>query len=123
MQKDELIYVGHMLDMAREARSLVAGKERAAYDQDKTLRYALTHLLQSVGEAARRVSPELRERHPQVQWRAITGMRHKVVHDYMFVDEDIVWSTVTKELTPLIADLEKIVSEESNERTKREPSV
>lgn len=95
--------------------SLVAGKERTAYDQDKTLPYALAHLLQTIGEAARRVSPELRERHPHVQWRAMTGMRHKIVHDYMFVDEDIVWSTVTKELTPLIADLEKIVSEESTE--------
>jgi len=61
------------------------------------------------------VSEEFRERYPQVQWRAITGMRHKIVHDYMFVDEDIVWSTVTKELAPLIADLEKIISEESNE--------
>ncbi len=115
MWKDELIYVGHMLDMAREAHSLVAGKERTAYDQDKTLRYALAHLLQTIGEAARRVSPELRERHPQIQWRAIMGMRHKIVHDYMFVDEDIVWSTVTKELAPLIADLEKVISEESSE--------
>ncbi len=115
MPKDDLLYVSHMLDMAREARSLVAGRERADYDQDKTLRYALAHLLQTIGEAARRVSEELRERHPQIPWHAITGMRHKIVHDYMFVDEDIVWSTVTKELAPLIADLERIVSEESNE--------
>jgi uncharacterized protein with HEPN domain len=115
MPKDNLLYVGHMLDMAHEARRLVAGKQRTAYDQDKMLRYALTHLLQTIGEAARHVSGEFRERHPQVPWRAITGMRHKIVHDYMFIDEDIVWSTVMKELTPLIATLEQIVSEESNE--------
>lgn len=114
MQKDDLLYVGHMLEMAREARTLVAGKERADYDQDKTLRYAPAHLLQVIGEAGRHVSREFCARHPQIPWRAITGMRHKIVHDYMFVDEDIVWRTVTNELAPLIADLEQIVSGESS---------
>ena len=57
MPKDNLVYVGHMLDMARQARQLVAGKTRADYDADIVLRLALAHLVQSVGEAARRVSP------------------------------------------------------------------
>ncbi|CDM67176.1 HepT-like ribonuclease domain-containing protein [Pyrinomonas methylaliphatogenes] len=117
MPKDDLIYIGHMLDMAREARNLVEGRERADYDQDKALRYALAHLLQIIGEAARHVSPEMRARHAHIPWRAITGMRHKIVHDYMFVDEDIVWKTVTEELAPLVADLERIILEESNEET------
>lgn len=115
MPKDDLVYVDHMLEKAREAHSLVAGRERAAYDQDTLLRYALAHLLQTIGEAARRVSREFCERHSQIPWRAIKGMRHKIVHDYMFVDEDIVWSTVTKELEPLIAALERILLEESKD--------
>ena len=79
MQKDDLIYVGHMVEMALEAHALVAGKTRADYDQDKTLRYALAHLLQVIGEAARHVSQEFRDKHSQIPWRAITGMRHKIV--------------------------------------------
>jgi uncharacterized protein with HEPN domain len=47
-----------MLDMARKACKLVAGKDRAAYDADETLRLALTHLVQVIGEAARHVSAE-----------------------------------------------------------------
>ncbi len=109
MKKDNRVYAGHMLDMARKASSLISGKTRDDYDRDETLRLALTHLLQVIGEAAGRVSKDFCAAHSEVPWEAITGMRHKVVHDYLDVDEDIVWDTVTKELGPLINALEKIV--------------
>ena len=113
MPKDDLVYVGHMLDKAQEALSLVYGKSRQDYDRDTVLSLALTHLIQVVGEAARRVSPSFRERHPQIPWDAIAGMRNKIVHDYMDVDEDIVWDSVVHELPLLIAELERIVPAEN----------
>lgn len=113
MPKNELVYVGHMLDKAHEALSLVSGKNRQDYDRDSVLRLALTHLIQVIGEAARRVSVQFRERHPQIPWEAIAGMRSKIVHDYMNVDEDIVWDSVARELPPLIEELRKIVPPES----------
>jgi len=105
MLKDDELYLGHMLDTARRALGLVEGKTRADYDSSEELRLALTHLLQVIGEAARRVSQEFRDAHPGIPWHAIVGMRHKVVHDYMSVDEDIVWRTVTEELEELVARL------------------
>jgi uncharacterized protein with HEPN domain len=113
MPKDELVYIGHMLDKAHEALSLVRGKIRQDYDRDTALRLALTHLIQVIGEAARRVSSQFRERHPEVPWDAIAGMRSKIVHDYMNVDEDIVWDSVTQELQPLIEELKKVLPSES----------
>jgi len=113
MPKDELVYVGHMLDKAKEALALAHGKSRQDYDNDTALRLALTHLIQVIGEAARRVSSQFRERHPDIPWDAIAGMRNKIVHDYMDVDEDIVWDSVTQELQPLIEDLKKIVPPEN----------
>jgi uncharacterized protein with HEPN domain len=74
---------------------------------------ALTHLIQVIGEAARRVSSQFRERYPEIPWEAIAGMRSKIVHDYMNVDEDIVWDSVTQELQPLIEELKKVVPSES----------
>jgi len=72
---------------------------------------ALTHLIQVIGEAAARVSREFRDLHPEIPWKAIVGMRHKVVHDYLNVDEDIVWDTATREMLAL-ADALKKISEE-----------
>jgi len=109
MQKDDLVYVGHMLDTARSIAARVAGKARAEYDADENLRLALTHLIQTIGEAARRVSEGFQKSHPQIPWKNIIGMRHRVVHDYIDVDYDLVWDAVTLDVHPLLVDLEKIV--------------
>ena len=109
MQKDDRVYAGHMLDTARKAVDLVKTKNRSDYDSEAAIRYALAHLLQIIGEAARRISQEFCKAHPEIPWKAIVGMRHKVVHDYMNLDEDVVWDTVQQELPPLIEKLNKIV--------------
>ncbi len=96
MQKDDLVYVEHMLDTARKAMGKVRGKSRSDFDGDENLRITLTHLLQIIGEAARRVSPAFREAHPDIPWQDIVGMRHKVVHDYLDVDEEVVWDTAPR---------------------------
>ena len=115
MCKDDMVYVGHMLDTARLAVGKVAGKSRADFDADDNLRLALAHLVQTLGEAARRVSPPFQQSHPQVPWTKIIGMRHKVVHDYLHVDYDIVWDVVTVNLPQLVAQLEAIVPPETGE--------
>ena len=112
MLKDDLVYAGHMLDMAGKATGKVQGQSRADYDADENLRMTLAHLIQVIGEAARHVAPDFRQAHPEIPWDAIIGMRHKVVHDYLHVDYDIVWDVVTVDLPPLLAALEKLVPAE-----------
>jgi uncharacterized protein with HEPN domain len=109
MQKDDLVYVGHMLDMAIAAAGKIAGIDRAQYDADENLRLALAHLIQTIGEAARRVSSEYQQQHTQIPWSRIIGMRHKVVHDYLHVDFDLVWDVVTAHIPPLVAELRSIL--------------
>lgn len=115
MIKDDRVYVGHMLDLAR---SVVGKTERCARDQfnrDENLRLAVTHLIQTIGEAARKVSSSFRDRHRDVPWNSIVGMRHKVVHDYMHVDYDLVWDVATTELPRLLGQLERIVPADGDE--------
>lgn len=109
MLKDDLVFVKHMLDMAGQARQLVEGKTRADYDRDLALKLALSHLVQTIGEAARRTSPAMQATHPEIPWRNIVGIRHKVVHDYFYVDYDIIWDVVYSDLPDLIAKLDLIV--------------
>ena len=78
-------------------------------DADENLRLALTHLIQIIGEAARSVSREFCDEHPEIQWADIIGMRHKVVHDYLGVDEDIVWQVVTDDLPKLVSGLGTLI--------------
>jgi uncharacterized protein with HEPN domain len=109
MLHDDLTYIGHMLDMAQKAIDKAHGKTRSDFNEDEDLRIVLTHLIQVIGEAARGVSQEFQIAHPEIPWKEIVGMRHKVVHDYMNVDEEVVWDTVQNELLPLIKELKKII--------------
>ena len=109
MQRDDSVYIRQMIDHARKAVTKVAGKSRADFDADEDLRYVLLHLVQIVGEGARRVSPEFQGRHPEIPWSDVIGMRHKIVHDYMDINERILWEVVTTELAPLVERLSRLV--------------
>lgn len=58
MPQGDLLYLGHMLDVSLQAVAKVEGKTREEFDEDENLRLALTHLIQMIGEAARRMSLE-----------------------------------------------------------------
>jgi len=64
-----------------------------------------------LGEAARRVSPELREAHHEVPWREIIGMRSVVTHGYDQIDDDELWQVIERDLPDLMPKLEAILAQ------------
>lgn len=60
----------------------------------------------------RKVPEDTRAAHPEIPWKSITGMRHRIVHDYMDIDEDVVWNVATKQLQTLVEQLEPLVPED-----------
>lgn len=109
MSKHDLVRLRHMLDAAREAVSFSAGRSRSDLDSDRMLVLSLVKCLEIIGEAASRVSVVCRDRHPEIPWLDIIGMRHRLIHAYYDVNLDIVWRTVADDLPPLIAGLEELV--------------
>ena len=115
MPKDDLVRLWHMLDAAREAVSFSAGKSRSDLDTERMLVLSLVKCLEIIGEAASRVSAAYQDRHPEIPWLDIIGMRHRLIHAYYDVNLDIVWRTVTDDLPPLVATLEELVQPGSGE--------
>ncbi|MEQ1857286.1 MAG: DUF86 domain-containing protein [Longimicrobiales bacterium] len=91
----DALFLGHMLAAMDRVGDLVGRVDKLSYDADWVLQDALMRELEVLGEAAGRVSPEFVKAHPEVPWREITGLRHKLIHDYFDVDLDIVWRTAT----------------------------
>jgi uncharacterized protein with HEPN domain len=68
--------------------------------------------LEIIGEATKRLSPELRSRHPEIDWRRVAGLRDVLVHNYMGVDLNRVW-VITQETVPeLKRTVETLLTEE-----------
>jgi uncharacterized protein with HEPN domain len=91
-----------MLEHAREAMQLMAGRSRADLDTDRVLSLALVRLLEIVGEAAARVSAEARARYHAIPWSEIVSLRNRLIHGYDAVDMDVLWSIVNTDLPTLV---------------------
>jgi uncharacterized protein with HEPN domain len=69
---------------------------------------AVIRRIEIIGEAARRVSEDSREAHPQLPWQAMVGMRNVMIHDYDDIDLGVVWETLQNDLSPLVKQLEEV---------------
>lgn len=110
---DDTTSMRHMLDYARTARRLIAGRAREDLDNDEMLCLATTRAVEVIGEAARRVSSQTRTRFPAIPWSQVTGTRDRLVHAYDLVDLDVLWDILALDLPPLIAELERILETDS----------
>ncbi|MGD0464449.1 MAG: HepT-like ribonuclease domain-containing protein [Tepidisphaeraceae bacterium] len=107
--KDDDLYLIHMLETARRIERRMTRLSRSEFDQNEDVQLALVHLLQTVGEAARKVSDKTRALRPEIPWTQAVGMRHRLVHDYIRIDLEIVWNTAVHNIPPLIKVLQPIV--------------
>jgi uncharacterized protein with HEPN domain len=95
-----------MLEYAREARSLLGAGGADELDADRKTLLAVRLAIQTVGEAATRVSPQAQAEFPQIPWNRIIGMRHRLVHGYRTIATTLIVDTVRDHIPPLIAILE-----------------
>lgn len=101
-----------MLLAAQDAHVFVAGLDAAQFSGSRLHQHAVIRCLEIIGEAAGRVSPQFQAAHPEIPWRKVIGMRHRLIHGYSEVDIDIVWSVLRDELLPLIAKLAPLIPPE-----------
>jgi uncharacterized protein with HEPN domain len=88
------------------AREFAAGLSAEAFKADRRTFYAVTRCLEIVSEAARRLPPTLRDRHPELPGHAIAGAGNVYRHDYDNVAEEFVWRTVQQSIEPLLKAIE-----------------
>lgn len=112
MKRDETLLLGDMLDYARKARRFTEGVEQEYYMENEEIRLLTEACIQRIGEAANIIGAVYRANHPNIPWGAIIGMRHRIVHGYWDIDNDVVWATATRDISELIGQLEMIVEEE-----------
>jgi uncharacterized protein with HEPN domain len=105
-------YVLDMLLAARKVLRFTAGIDWERFERDELVQNAVMRQIQIIGEAARKVSLQYKSDHPEVPWKAITGMRNRLVHEYFRILPDRVWEVVEKHIPVLAQLLEPLVPPE-----------
>lgn len=109
-------YLSHMLTAAREAREFVGDETRDQFLADRRTQRAVVMNLLILGEAAARIMDahgDFASSHPEIEWRAMRGMRNRMAHGYFETDHALVWETVTRALPSLISALETVTGQDS----------
>ena len=101
----------HMLDACDALMEFVADRKEEDLMSDKMLLAAVSRQIEIIGEAASMLTVELRALHPEVPWRQIIGMRHRIIHEYFAVQTDTLWVVAQNDVPMLREQLAAIIDQ------------
>ena len=103
--------LGQILEAAQEVRLLIEGQTEQTHAEDRKLQLALQKPIQNIGEAAYHLTRQFRREHDHIPWSMMTGMRHRLVHEFHAVDNAVVWDTAAIDVPHLITELQRILED------------
>ena len=101
MKRSSGDYLADILTCFQETQEFTRGLDFDAFVKDRKTINAVVRSLEVMGEAAKRIPAEIREKYPEIPWKRMTGMRDKLIHEYSGVDLELIWGVITEELPPL----------------------
>jgi|SRR5712671_1706883 len=109
MKRDDAAILIDIAHAAQLVVKFVGGVEQTAFETDEMRQSAVLHQILVIGEAVKRLSPEVRSGNPEIPWASMAGMRDRLIHAYDTVDLEEVWKTATADIPDLLNRLKPLM--------------
>jgi uncharacterized protein with HEPN domain len=96
--KSDLLYIEHILDSIEKIESYTKDLTKKDFSKNDLVQDAVIRNFEIIGEASKKISNDLKQTYHEISWKGISGMRDKLIHDYMGVDFKVIWTTIKKDL-------------------------
>ena len=107
-EREWQLFIADMISFGERILAYTEGSTQAEFVADGKTYDAVLRNLELLGEAATHIPASIREAHGDVPWRAIIGMRNRLIHGYLGIDDDLVWSAVRDDVPPLLTARRKV---------------
>ena len=104
-------YIHHILDEIDFISSQISELDYDSFVRNPTVKRAFVRSLEIIGEASKKIPEDVKALKSDIEWRKVTGMRDRLIHDYFGVDYTIVWDVATNKLQDLRSNLQSLLGE------------
>ncbi len=107
-------YLSDIQEALGKIQQYIEGYTFARFIQDSKTQDAVIRNLEIIGEAAKNVSASLKERFPDMPWKAMAGVRDRLIHHYFGINYETVWQIATVELPEIMRQIQKALENEQD---------
>ena len=111
MSRSWRLFLEDIIEASDRILRYSAGKDLAAFSADEMAYDAVLRNLQIIGEASKAVPADVRQRHPEVDWKGMDGLRDILAHAYFGLDNDTLWDIVITKVPQLRNQVRRILDE------------
>jgi len=120
MKKDPRVHITFILECIELIEKYTKDKTIESFNTNTQLQDAIVRRIELIGEAVKNVPQEIKDKHQEIPWARIMGMRNILIHDYLGIDLPTTWQVASKEIPILKEKILKIKQELSQEKSPRQ---
>ena len=105
----DLAYLWDIRKAAFQVQRFTLGESRESFKRNELPQMATARALEIIGEAARRVTADMQDAHPEIPWRRMVGLRNLLAHQYLAINLDVIWDIIENDIPILIKNVEPLV--------------